>query len=382
MATWPAPDGGRPASAPVLLVPMRAALKGQRGTTWTLRRSGEPRCNVVLVHALAAEHGVTLAPDDLLGTLLGDEDGETFDLEPLFDRVARLAAAVAGFAIERRWVIGNFSFQKMSIVRDLKDLLEPLARHDIIAGIAGDGAARDAQAGRTTSIRAPSTVPRITDSSSSTPTRRSSRRLRNAGRPQRRHLWPAGHGQEPDDRQRSPAVAAGKTVLRRRNRRRSRSSAAAPGSITCASTCRADVSQTTAQQLARSIDVMRDPPHPTWRRAAFADRRTREPSCRRHAHAAAAIGPVGTQIYGRLLRLPRPQRGRGSADRAHAQFRRRPRAQRLLTERRRPAHRRPVAVDGHRGQPRAGGCDSTVPGLANDLAACVRQLDALWRRPA
>ncbi len=401
MATWPAPDGGRPASAPVLLVPMRAALKGQRGTTWTLRRSGEPRCNDVLVHALAAEHGVTLAPDDLLGTLLGDEDGETSDLEPLFDRVARLAAAVAGFAIERRWVIGNFSFQKMSIVRDLKDLLEPLARHDIIAGIAGDGAARDsARAGRTTvDPRTFDQVPPdheflVLDADSS--------------QQQAIAATLAGHNgviSGPPGTGKSQTIAnliaelsaAGKTVLFVAEKRAAlevvlRRLHHAGLDHLCLDLHGADVSRKqTAQQLARSIDVMRDaiPPDVAALHAAFADRRAR---VNRHAagmHTPRLPSGLSVhQIYGRLLRLPETAaartrfRGPALAPLVPAVVHE---AQRLLTE----AASMPGLLTGDDPSPWTGAVVSReqvaamldlVPGLASDRwPACVRQLDALWR---
>nr|MCU0256520.1 AAA domain-containing protein [Vicinamibacterales bacterium] len=97
------------------------------------------------------QFGLSFDPDALLAAVLGDEEGEAFDLGPVFDQVRARASGIGGFAIEPRWVLGNFSFQKMAIVRDLKELLDPLARHDIIAGIAGDSGARAlARAGRTT----------------------------------------------------------------------------------------------------------------------------------------------------------------------------------------------------------------------------------------
>src|SRR5205085_1761493 len=52
---------------------------------------------------------------------------------------------------------GNFAFQKMAIVKDLQQLLESLARHDIVAGIAGDRGAADRARGDRSSID-PSTL--------------------------------------------------------------------------------------------------------------------------------------------------------------------------------------------------------------------------------
>jgi hypothetical protein len=55
----------------------------------------------------------------------------------------REASRATGFDLQARYVLGNFSFQKLAIVKDLNELLEELARHDIIAGIAGDQTAAE-----------------------------------------------------------------------------------------------------------------------------------------------------------------------------------------------------------------------------------------------
>lgn len=149
LASWTAADGGRDASAPVLLVPMKAMQASGRAGGWSVTRAGDVKVNDVLVHALREEHGLTLDPEALMPAVLGDDPGEAFDLEPFFGAVTRQAAALPGFRIERRWVLGNFAFQKMAIVKDLQQLTEALAVHDLIAGIAGDaGAAATARGDR------------------------------------------------------------------------------------------------------------------------------------------------------------------------------------------------------------------------------------------
>ena len=77
--------------------------------------------NDVLLHALQAEHGVAIDAETLVAEVLGDDEGEVFDLGPVFESIQRKAHTVEGFAIERRWVVGNFAFQKLAIVRDLKE---------------------------------------------------------------------------------------------------------------------------------------------------------------------------------------------------------------------------------------------------------------------
>jgi len=137
LASWATDDGGRETAAPVLLVPLTAAQAG-RGAPWVLRRAGDVKINDVLLHALREDHGIALKGDELLPEVLGDDEGEDFDLEPVFNSIEHAAREVDAFSIKRRWVLGNFAFQKMAIVNDLRQLAEALARHPIIAGIAGD----------------------------------------------------------------------------------------------------------------------------------------------------------------------------------------------------------------------------------------------------
>src|SRR5262249_42455846 len=97
--------------------------------------------------ALREEHAVSIDGDALVQAVLGDDDGETFDLTPAFDLLAKIAARVPGFAIARRWIVGNFAFQKMAIVKDLQQLGDALAGHDVVAGSAGDRGAADCARG-------------------------------------------------------------------------------------------------------------------------------------------------------------------------------------------------------------------------------------------
>jgi very-short-patch-repair endonuclease len=137
-ATWPASDGGRDHDAPVLLVPMVAEARSQDALKLALRRSGEIQVNPVLLHVLVVQQGVTLAPADLISVLGGDDPGEAFNLGPMFTKLAKACHAIQGFSVSERATLGNFSFQKMAMVKDLQDHGEELAAHDLIAAVSGD----------------------------------------------------------------------------------------------------------------------------------------------------------------------------------------------------------------------------------------------------
>ncbi len=317
LATWPMADGGRPPSAPVLLVPVRASLKGNRGSNWYLRRTGDVRINDVLLHALGTQFGLSFDADALLTAVLGDDEGEAFDLAPVFDQIRARAGGIDGFAIESRWVLGNFSFQKMAIVRDLKELLDPLARHDIIAGIAGDAQAREtARAGRTAldprdlDRQLPDHEFLVLDADSSQQTAIAATLTGQNGV----ISGPPGTGKSQTIANLIAELAAhGKTVLFVAEKR-------AALDVVLARLSRAqldhlaldlhgaDISRrATAQRLADSLDLVRESSKPDAAKlhADFVDRRERLNRHARQIHAQSAPSGLSVlQLYGRLLRLP------------------------------------------------------------------------------
>ncbi|MCM2256517.1 MAG: DUF4011 domain-containing protein [Vicinamibacteria bacterium] len=138
MVSWAAKDEGRPAEAPLFLVPVRVERRGYEARLFKLVRGGDVQVNSVLLHVLLAEHGVRLAAEDLVGRLEGDDPGETLDLAPAFDFLRGQARSVPGFVVRERYVLGNFAFQKMAIVNDLRSDPEALAANELIAAVAGD----------------------------------------------------------------------------------------------------------------------------------------------------------------------------------------------------------------------------------------------------
>ena len=144
MATWPAPDGGRDVESPVLLLPVALEAKGTAGQSFHISRAGDPQINLVLLHALKVEHGLIIEPDELLAHLSDADENESLDPEPFFAELSRLAAEIKGFGIRQSFVLGNFAFQKMAMVKDLQELGNQLTEHDVVAAMAGDVAAKNA----------------------------------------------------------------------------------------------------------------------------------------------------------------------------------------------------------------------------------------------
>ena len=138
-ATWPAEDEGRPTDAPVLLLPIELESRGRDKSGFIFHNAGPIQPNLVLLHVLETELGVRVAPEDLLPA---SEEAQPFDLEEVYTRLRAVASEQRGFEVQSRAVLGNFAFQKMAMVRDLRQLGQQLTEHDLIAALAGDLGAR------------------------------------------------------------------------------------------------------------------------------------------------------------------------------------------------------------------------------------------------
>lgn len=143
MASWTVSDGGRDAEAPVLLLPVNIQMKGHSGTSFAVQIAGPVQVNLVLLHVLATEFGISISPDSVLSQLQGGDEGEIFDSAPVYRLFTAKCASVPGFGIQDSVVLGNFAFQKMAMVRDLQECGDQLASNDIIAAIAGDKDAKE-----------------------------------------------------------------------------------------------------------------------------------------------------------------------------------------------------------------------------------------------
>jgi hypothetical protein len=72
MATWPALDGGRPAEAPVLLLPV-AISKKEGSNSYYLSAAGSFQLNLVLLHVLEDQFKLKLQPKEFLAEFAGEE---------------------------------------------------------------------------------------------------------------------------------------------------------------------------------------------------------------------------------------------------------------------------------------------------------------------
>ncbi len=126
-------------AAPVLLRPLTIAPTRARYDDFDLTLDDDTEVNPVLLHKLATVFDAGIdrpAPERIAGQLAK----------------AAHDAEVPGFRIDKRKVIGTFTYAKLPMVRDLEAAGDLLADSDLVAAIAGDPQAQQA-------VAAPDAVP-------------------------------------------------------------------------------------------------------------------------------------------------------------------------------------------------------------------------------
>jgi very-short-patch-repair endonuclease len=142
MATWTNPRSATIPAAPILLRQAALTARGGTGEDFDVSLPGEWEVNPTLLHLLNTDFEIELDGPEILGLL--DQDLESPNASQVFDRLAKACSAMAGFSIENRIVLGNFSYAKLPMVLDLQTATDLLISSDLICAIAGDERARDA----------------------------------------------------------------------------------------------------------------------------------------------------------------------------------------------------------------------------------------------
>jgi hypothetical protein len=99
MATWTNTRSTFTPCAPVLLCQAHLAPHGSAAEDFELSLPGEWEINPTLLHVLATDFEVRISPESLLDLL--DPDADPIDAGPLFDRLAKEGAQIAGILSER-----------------------------------------------------------------------------------------------------------------------------------------------------------------------------------------------------------------------------------------------------------------------------------------
>ena len=141
MATWTTTTSAATPSAPVLLRPLALRPRGAAETDFDVSLHGDWEVNETLLHLLRTDFRATVDVDDL-HLLFQTEPAAGIDAAQVFLQLSKQVDHVPDFAIDERIVCGTFAYTKLPMVRDLRNNVDRLVAHDLIAAIAG---APDAQ---------------------------------------------------------------------------------------------------------------------------------------------------------------------------------------------------------------------------------------------
>ncbi|WP_157767817.1 AAA domain-containing protein [Actinosynnema pretiosum] len=131
----------KPLRAPLVLQPLTITPRTAAETDYVLQLVGAPEVNPVLLYALNRQHGVDLDVEQLtdhLNDVLAENEDRRAHAGLVHDALSSLVTRHGRAAeFEDRLFASTFSFDKLPVVRELKECAELLAAHDVIAAAAG-----------------------------------------------------------------------------------------------------------------------------------------------------------------------------------------------------------------------------------------------------
>jgi very-short-patch-repair endonuclease len=135
-ANWTASDDGSPANAPMFLMPVSITSNDRTGQI-SLKRAGDLILNRVMLGKLEEEYKIRV------DTSFFDDNEARENIAALYLHLTQMElSAVPGFISSPKCVLGNFDYQKMAMVEDLRNHESLLIENELVAAIAGDDAAR------------------------------------------------------------------------------------------------------------------------------------------------------------------------------------------------------------------------------------------------
>ncbi len=156
IATWRSDRSSATPNAPLLLYRLTLTPVGPTAEDFILQIHVEPELNPALLHLLETDFNVRVDPDDLLA----QADGESIaHRRTILNELETSCESVPEFSIASRVIVGNFSYAKLPMVRDLERATDQISQHTLLAAIAGDTGARADLRERYTSSHNGSTVP-------------------------------------------------------------------------------------------------------------------------------------------------------------------------------------------------------------------------------
>lgn len=136
MATWTNDRKTGDPAAPVLLRQADLTPRGRAEESFDLVLTEEWEINPTLLYVLNQDFELNMDAEELLD-LLDDNGAGAPDPTALLNRLAKAASTVEGFSIAPRMVLGNFSYAKREMVKDIENGMDALVASDLLCAIAG-----------------------------------------------------------------------------------------------------------------------------------------------------------------------------------------------------------------------------------------------------
>lgn len=143
IATWRSDRSSRPPAAPVLMVPIDVCARGASQQDFELSIVGDLEVNPTLLHMLRVDHGIDIDEAELFEHAEMDGVIDTpEEMRLAFNWLSSKCVGLPDWAIGERFILGNFWYAKLPMVRDLEASIDVIESHEIAAAMAGDSDAR------------------------------------------------------------------------------------------------------------------------------------------------------------------------------------------------------------------------------------------------
>ncbi len=135
-ATWDSDRSSAPPNAPILLFPATLTPAGLLSDDFQIQLDPNAEVNPTLIHLLETVFRVRPDLEELLDS--SQDLSAVSRCQKVADALAQACKQIPNFRIDDSLVIGNFSYAKLPMVRDLEQALEEIVNHPLLAAIAGD----------------------------------------------------------------------------------------------------------------------------------------------------------------------------------------------------------------------------------------------------
>ncbi len=137
-ASWGVDDSGRPPEAAVFLVPLKISRKGRGWKYLMISATDDPTFSPVLAHVMREQKEIQLP------AALSEEEVSRLVADPFayLEHVQETLFSKTDVSITQKIAVANFLFQKMSMVKDIRDSTDSQLGNNLVRALIGQVDAR------------------------------------------------------------------------------------------------------------------------------------------------------------------------------------------------------------------------------------------------